>query len=284
MYEITVVVPVYNAENTILKSINSLKNQTFSKWCCIIVNDGSTDNTRLILNDLNDKRFQVVNFDENLGRPAARQTALEMVKTKYLCMLDADDWCYPNKLSFQYNFMEENPEVTLMSTAMGVVDEDNLLYAVLSPFDEAKELFFNDYFKYIRVPHASSIIRVKDVNSVGYNLSLKFGEDQDFMRRLLLGKKYVFVNEIMYIYHRDESFSFDKYKRTMIFEIQSTILLPISHVLKSKEIVKIKLKIFIVWFLFFLNLESFYLKRVGRKPNLNENNTYSLFKDQQGLI
>ncbi len=273
-HQITVVIPVFNGENTIIRSIKSLQYQTYKYWCCIIVNDGSTDKTKIILDTLNDERFNIIHFEENKGRPAARQTALEMIKTKYMCMLDADDWYYPEKLKMQYEFMEQNTNVTLMSTAIGVVNKSNSLYTVLAPFNEMKNLYFNKYLKYRLVPHASSIIRVSDIDKLKYNLELKLGEDQNFMRRLLIGKNYVFLDKITYIYHRDESFSFNKYRQSMNFAIKSINSLPISIILKLKEYLKFKLKIVIVWFLIAFGIETWYLKKVGRTPTVFELNKY----------
>jgi len=277
-FKITVVTPVFNGEHTILKSIQSLQNQTFKDWCCIIVNDGSTDKTKIILDTLNDERFHIVHFKENKGRPVARQAALELVKTKYMCMLDADDWYYPDKLEMQYKFMESNPTITLMSTAIGVVNKKGHLYNVLAPFNKIKHLSFNKYLDYKMVPHASSIIRVLDIGKVAFNLKLKLGEDQDFMRKLLIGKKYAFVNKITYIYHRDESSSFNKYKNSMNFAIESTNSLPISTFLKAKQFIKFKSKMLIVQFLYLFGFQNWYLNRVGRKPNLKVQDFFTLTK------
>jgi len=274
MNKITIVIPVYNGEQTILKSVKSLNSQTFKNWCCIIVNDGSTDNTKVILDELNDERFQIVHFKENKGRPVARQAALELITTKYMCMLDADDWYYPNKLKMQYEFMEDNPDVTLMSTAIGVVNKSNALYTVLAPFKSVKKLLYTEYLKYSLVPHASSIIRVKDIGDLKYNLELKLGEDQDFMRRLLFGKNYIFVNEITYIYHRDESFSFKKYIQSINYTIESINSLPIKRSLKVKVSFKFILKILIVWFLCVLGFKKWYLNRAGKSPNIEELSMY----------
>lgn len=202
MAEITVVTPVFNGEQTILKSIRSLQNQTFKNWCCIIVNDGSTDNTKSILDNLNDERFNIVHFDKNMGRPIARQRALELVTTKYMCMLDSDDWYYPEKLQVQFDYMEENDDVTLMSNALGVTNINGELIRVLAPFHQRINLTYSVPLKYFQVPHASSIIRVSDIKQINYNSKLKLGQDQDFMRRLLLGKKYVFCPRVLYIYNR----------------------------------------------------------------------------------
>ena len=81
---VTIMMPVFNGLKLIHASIASLLAQTYSNWECIIVDDGSTDGTSEYLDSLQDIRFRVVHFKENLGRPFARQKALELANGKYL--------------------------------------------------------------------------------------------------------------------------------------------------------------------------------------------------------
>tara|TARA_B110000902_G_scaffold248207_1_gene305113 strand:- start:1714 stop:2568 length:855 start_codon:yes stop_codon:yes gene_type:complete len=279
MKKITVVIPVYNGAHTVLKSINSLKHQTFKNWCCIIVNDGSTDSTKDVLCSIDDDRFLIVNFKENKGRPTARQTALKMVKTKYMCMLDADDWYYPHKLEMQFEYMEAHVDITLMSTTWAIVDSHNKLYSVVSIGEEIKKYKFKNYLDYVHVPHASSIIRMEDVGKVCYNLNLKFAEDTDFMRRLLIGKNYVVKNELTYVYNRDQSFSLDKYIKSVNYVIESIYSLPISKISKFKEFLKLKAKISVVFFVLKLGGIKWYLNKMGRAANLFEKEEFERVKN-----
>ncbi|MDK2773210.1 MAG: glycosyltransferase family 2 protein, partial [Flavobacterium sp.] len=131
MPSIAVVIPVFNGELSLLNSIKSLENQTFKEWIAIIVNDGSTDNSKDIIDGLDDEKFIKIHLENNAGRGFARQQALEKIRAleiKYMCMLDADDWYYYDKLEIQFNFMEKNPDVTLMATSMAVINKDMNIY------------------------------------------------------------------------------------------------------------------------------------------------------------
>ena len=108
MSSIAVVIPVYNGEISLLKSLQTLENQTYKDWIAIIVNDGSTDNTKKIIDILDNEKYIKIHLENNKGRGFARQQALEKIRAldiKYMCMLDADDWYYSDKLEIQFNFM-----------------------------------------------------------------------------------------------------------------------------------------------------------------------------------
>lgn len=274
MNPIAVVMPVYNGEHTILKSLNSLINQSFEDWNAIIVNDGSTDNTLSVLKQINDSRINVISYNINKGRAYARQKALDYVVNKnykYMCMLDADDIYLKDKLEFQFNFMEKNTTVSLMSTSLGICNANKELYRVLEPFNIVKNFFLKDYLNYEEIPHASSIIRVNDISKdLRFNLNFKFGEDQNFMRRLLFQKEYVFYPKITYLYNRDDSFSLKKYYKSIVFTNLSISNLPISLADKKIIIFKNTLKFCLVSMFVVFGLKKMYLNRMGRLPKENE--------------
>jgi glycosyltransferase involved in cell wall biosynthesis len=272
--KIAVVTPVYNGEKIIEQSIKSLLAQTFTDWVSVIVNDGSTDNTAKILEKYRyDDRFIVIDLEKNYGRPFARNLALEKVKeinAKYMCMLDADDLYYTDKLEWQFDHMEINSELSFMSCSLGYIDSDINLVGVLECYEEDTHFHFVDYKYYNSLPHACSIIRVNDIGDVTFDPKMSYAQDQDFMIRLLKNKKYSYVPRIAYLYNRTDSFSFKKYKKTKLLEIYSKGKLGYS----TFDLFKYKLyeyfKLGIVFILSFFNLEKLYLKKIGRTPTKEE--------------
>ena len=79
--KVSVIMPVYNGEQTLKYAIASLMRQTYENWICIIVNDGSTDNTRVILDSLIDPRFQIYHLEKN-GYKRAEREILRIVKNR----------------------------------------------------------------------------------------------------------------------------------------------------------------------------------------------------------
>lgn len=99
MAEITVIIPAYNAEKYIAHTLQSVLEQSFSDFTCIIVDDGSTDNTALMVTDTvgHDARFLLVQ-QNNAGECAARNAGIALVQTPLLTVLDSDDLWHPDFL------------------------------------------------------------------------------------------------------------------------------------------------------------------------------------------
>lgn len=112
---VSVIVPCYNYGRFLVEALDSVLLQTYCNWECIIVNDGSTDNSEKIgLEYQNlDSRFIYI-FQKNGGHHSARNTALKASKGKYIQFLDADDMIENQKLHLQVSLMEENHHIDLV--------------------------------------------------------------------------------------------------------------------------------------------------------------------------
>lgn len=99
---VSVIIPAYNAEQFLRKTLESVRNQTYPDFEAIIVDDGSTDQTAVIAREFcgKDPRFKLLS-QENLGVAAARNLAIEKSSGEYIAPLDADDIWYPEKLERQ---------------------------------------------------------------------------------------------------------------------------------------------------------------------------------------
>ena len=93
MPEISIIVPIYNVEKYLHQSLDSIRNQTFSDWECILVDDGSKDSSPDICDEYakEDQRFKVIH-QSNGGVSKARNTGLENASGKYIAFVDPDDW------------------------------------------------------------------------------------------------------------------------------------------------------------------------------------------------
>ena len=108
MVKVSIIISVYNAENYLKKCLDSAVNQTLEDIEIICVNDGSTDNSLEVLNDISskDERIKVIN-QENAGQGAALNTALDNVCGEYVLNIDCDDWIELDACEFLYNKSQE---------------------------------------------------------------------------------------------------------------------------------------------------------------------------------
>jgi len=108
----SIVVPTYNREKFIVKTIQSLLNQTYNNFELLIIDDGSTDNTEKVVREIEDQRIQY-HQKENGERGAARKYGAKLAKGKYVNFFDSDDLAYSNHLSEAMEMLHKfnTPEV-----------------------------------------------------------------------------------------------------------------------------------------------------------------------------
>ena len=112
--EISVLIPAYNAENTILAAVWSALNQDFDAFEVLVYDDGSTDKTHELLDGVEDKRLHVIGGQSNQGIVHARNALLQQSKAPYIAWLDADDIMLPGRLRTQFDYLQKRPEVDLV--------------------------------------------------------------------------------------------------------------------------------------------------------------------------
>ena len=127
MAQISIVVPVYNAEKYIVQTVDMVRRQTFADWELILVEDCSKDNTadvlRALENKLQDSRIRVIYKEKNEGAAKARNTGIDAACAKYLAFLDADDIWMEDKLEKELAFMQEK-QAAFVFTAYEFGDEN----------------------------------------------------------------------------------------------------------------------------------------------------------------
>ena len=107
---VSIITPAYNAVAYIAETIESVLAQTYTNWEMLIVNDCSKDNTAEIVESYakKDKRIKLINLKQNSGAAAARNTAIQNAKGRYIAFLDSDDLWKKEKLQKQIEFMQQN--------------------------------------------------------------------------------------------------------------------------------------------------------------------------------
>lgn len=123
MAKVTVLMPVYNAGAYLEHSIRSILGQTWTDFEFLIVNDGSTDNSRDIVLSFRDARIRLIENSANIGLTKSLNRGLKSAGGEYVARQDADDISCPARLERQVKFLDAHPDVVLLGTRARAVDE-----------------------------------------------------------------------------------------------------------------------------------------------------------------
>ncbi len=141
---ISIIVPCYNVEDFVSKTLQSVHSQEYSQWECIVINDGSQDNTASICKEWveKDNRFTYY-FQENQGLSAARNKGLEMANGEYIYFLDSDDLIAENTLSNLLTLTTEDTDIVYGKCAV-TEGQNKEIKEYLSHTPQPKNVFKNE--------------------------------------------------------------------------------------------------------------------------------------------
>jgi len=114
--KVSVLMTVFNAENFLKYSVNSIIRQSFSDWELVIVDDCSQDNSLNIIKSFKNKKIKIYELKKHFGRTKALNYGLDKCKGKYVAILDADDISKKNRLKKQFEFLEKNKSFKMVSS------------------------------------------------------------------------------------------------------------------------------------------------------------------------
>lgn len=162
---VSVLLPVYNAQEYLREAIDSILDQTLGDFELIIINDGSRDDSKTIINSYADSRIVLID-QENAGLPISLNRAIAKAKGKYLARQDADDVSLPTRLAEQVGYLESNPDCGLLGTWAQILEKDCLSTRELThPCEngeiQIKLLFYNCFV------HSTVMIRKEVLDQCG---------------------------------------------------------------------------------------------------------------------
>jgi|GEM_PF-986679 len=170
MPEISILLPVYNGEETIADTVKSLLQQTYSDFELLVCIDGTNDRSEEIVRSFDDSRIKILKNEKNagLGRTLNRLVYNADAETKYIAMAEQDDFYYPDRLQQQYEYMEENADCGLVSGIAEHYDGEKVLFSfpgILTSGknypDDLRENFLLNYRYMIKVTNSCMMFRKK---------------------------------------------------------------------------------------------------------------------------
>lgn len=188
---VSLIVPIYNAENTLLRCITSIQKQTYPDFEVILVDDGSVDNSLELCKRLtkDDSRFLIVH-QCNSGASLARNTGIEQAKGEYICFMDSDDEIEKEYIS---DLVKDVGDADLVMHGMMRCENNaaiNMVMPVDGLFHLAKD--YISFFEQVNVDEfggpVSKLFKksIIERNHLRFNCQLRLAEDLDFLMRYLL--------------------------------------------------------------------------------------------------
>ena len=182
---VSVIMSVFNGEEHLHKSIDSILNQTFTDFEFIIINDGSTDRTSAILSDYekNDARVKVFQ-QENKGLAVSLNNGISHSKANLIARMDSDDIALPDRLEKQVAYLKKHPEVGVLGTAAHLINAQGVKLGVMV-LPEEHDSIVKIMYKSSPIIHPSVVMRREAVLAVGgYREDLKRAQDYELWSRL----------------------------------------------------------------------------------------------------
>ena len=201
---ISVIIPAYNAERTILETIASVQKQTLSNFELIVINDGSTDRTLELLNLVEDSRIKIFSYT-NGGLPTARNRGISRATGEFLAFLDADDLWTPDKLELQLAALEQHPDagVAYSWTSFMEEKEGSLSLKACEPVFFEGNVYANLLVGDFIYNGSNTLIRKQAIESTGeFDPTLKSCEDWDYWLRLAARWHFVVDPKHQILYRR----------------------------------------------------------------------------------
>lgn len=189
MPKISVLMSVYNGEDTIEESIRSILNQTYKDFELVIIDDGSTDNTIEEINKFKDNRIRLYRLKKNYGVGYALNFGLKKTKGKYIAKADADDINEQNRFEIQSKYLDMNPHIALVASYIDFFpDNDDVKRTERyrqrkSIVEKQIELtttsveISREIYKYCCITHSTIMVRSNIIKKIDYDPNLRMGED-----------------------------------------------------------------------------------------------------------
>lgn len=204
---VSIAIPSYNHDKYISDAINSVLNQTFNDFELIIIDDGSTDNSREIIRNhqREDGRIRTIFHENNQGIAKTINEIISIAQGKYIALLCSDDVWFKNKLEEQIKILDENDDLVIWSEGL-----------IIDSYGKSKEFFFtenenasdkkksgqilDDLLQCNYIFSSSIIVKRDNIKNIGFDENLTYLNDFKTMLGLAANYEYYFIPEPLACY------------------------------------------------------------------------------------
>lgn len=186
MPRISIIIPSYNRAQYILETLESIFAQTFSDYEIIVIDDGSTDGTRDVLEPLIISQKIRYILQENQGVSAARNHGIRLAEGELIAFLDSDDLIQPEKLALQVEYLDDYPEVALVHSGFSRFDDQGNDLGYRDTSHLSGWVYPNLLLDWsVLIPPSCVMVRADALREAGdFDARMRWGEDIDVWRRI----------------------------------------------------------------------------------------------------
>tara|TARA_B100000212_G_scaffold263545_1_gene203202 strand:- start:2040 stop:2936 length:897 start_codon:yes stop_codon:yes gene_type:complete len=231
---ITILISSYNDPKLEL-ALESLKNQTYKNFNIILINDGGVGLEELI-NKFKVLKIEYLNLKKNLGLSKCLNIGIKKVNTKFIARMDADDYCLPERLEMQLDYIRKHDLDLIGSAVISNSKSQKNLYKIkhnLEGKDISKLLF-----KYVPIAHPTFFAKSEVFKNILYDEKIRYSQDYDFLARCAINQyKMGNLNIPLLIYNNDPSQNLEK----IFFQIKISNEISKKYKLYKNKKIKYKL-------------------------------------------
>lgn len=253
MEGVSVVIPTFNRANKIKRSIESVLLQTYKNIEVIIVDDNSTDNTKEIIDEINDDRIRYFKLNQNSGPSNARNIGVSLSKFEIIAFQDSDDYWKPNKLEIQLDKLKSNDEYALVYSSYEYIKNGKHVRVPsdVNLFDDLEKNILATLFKHNVIGTPTILMKRNAFEKLGgFNNNISALEDWELALKVALNYKIGYIKQdLVCAYYSDNSVNYNmlnmaeaffyivnKYPETNDYNNMQCIYRYIATLKKDKEI------------------------------------------------
>ena len=192
----SVIIPTYNRSKAVVKAIESVLKQTYTNFELLVIDDGSTDDTSIVMKTLSEQDNRIVYvFQENQERSAARNNGVALAKGEFICFLDSDDALLPNHLLELAKAIDSKNKATALYHVNGELRNAEKATQITFPEHMANENKLEYVLSTAIIPTSFVCISKEILEKHRFNTDLHVGEDRELWSRIVTEYPIILSNQ-----------------------------------------------------------------------------------------
>src|ERR1700742_1651055 len=200
---VSVIMSMRNGASTVDAAVRSVIIQTFQDWELVVIDDGSSDQSCAIVEGLNEGRIRLVRETKSAGLAARLNQAVALASGEFIARMDADDLCFPERLSQQVARLREDPQLDLIGCGALVFTSRGQLIGEMKAGIDHREIVARPFVGF-PLPHPTWCGRANWFRSNPYDAKLRYAEDQDLLLRSFRHSRFGGLDQVVLGYRQDQ--------------------------------------------------------------------------------